>query len=97
MTGPRGMVSALLILSSATLFSNSELILGIGFSIILVTSVIVLFIPLLPKPKFFKEAEIKKRTEPTPGIENNTLNQEAKNIVKKAQKKVDNSQILKTR
>ncbi len=82
LSGPRGIVSALLILSYATLFSQSEIIIGIGFSIVLITSLIVLIIPLLPKPKHFRTPSAKKRMPAKNQISTQKIEKKARKTIK---------------
>ena len=46
-SGPRGIISAILILTYAHLFPNPDLIIGLGFAVILSTSLIVFLLPLI--------------------------------------------------
>jgi potassium/hydrogen antiporter len=46
-SGPRGIISAILILTYAHLFPNPDLIIGLGFAVILCTSLIVFLLPVI--------------------------------------------------
>ena len=47
--GPRGIISAILILGYAGLFPDPNLIIGLGFAVILCTSLVVFLLPLIEK------------------------------------------------
>lgn len=48
-SGPRGIISAVLILSYAYLFPNPNLIISLGFAVILCTSLVVFLLPIIEK------------------------------------------------
>lgn len=68
-TGPRGVLTAVLILSYASLFGEaSNIVLALGFSTIFITSFLVLVIPFLKQTRETKPGKPSPRPEPTNGL-----------------------------